>query len=404
MRESALPIRAESPDDGRRPASGPCRVCGARDLVALLPERLVPLYCNVLWDDRAAAAGAPRGLLRLTLCRDCGHVFNEAFDPGLLDYTPAYENSLHFSGHFSRYAEDLARHLVQAHGVRGKLVVDVGCGRGDFLALLCRLGENRGIGFDRSCPPDSAELSRGIDLRFVPEFFSPAQRLDAIDLLCCRQVLEHISEPVGFIEEILGSASVTPDTVLFFEVPNARYTFEDDGIWDLIYEHCSYFSAGSLAALFERCGVEVLASSDLYSGQYLGIEARRRRKTAGLRARTRPRLQARPFAGRYEAKVAFWRDRTARWAAAGERVVIWGAGSKGVTFLDTLGPTAIEFAVDLNPRKQGKYLPGSAAEVVSPEFLKAYRPERVIMMNAVYREEIAATLAGFGLSPALVAA
>jgi len=102
--------------------------------------------------------------------------------------------------------------------------------------------------------------------------------------------------------------------------------------------------------------------------------------------------------------VAFWRDRTAEWAAAGERVVIWGAGSKGVTFLDTLSPTAIEFAVDLNPRKQGKYLPGSAAEVVSPEFLKTYRPDRVIMMNAVYREEIAATLAGFGLSPTLVAA
>ena len=46
----------------------------------------------------------------------------------------------------------------------------------------------------------------------------------------------------------------------------------------------------------------------------------------------------------------------------------------------------------------------SAAEVVSPEFLKTYRPDRVIMMNAVYREEIAATLAGFGLSPTLVAA
>ena len=68
-------------------------------------------------------------------------------------------------------------------------------------------------------------------------------------------------------------------------MPNAAYTLEGEGLWDLIYEHCSYFTERSLVTLFERCGLEVLATRDLYSGQYLGIEARRRRDGRALRSR-----------------------------------------------------------------------------------------------------------------------
>ena len=238
----------------------------------------------MLWADRKRAVDAPRGPLRLSLCPSCGHVYNEAFVPELLDYSPAYENSLHHSPHFSGYAEDLARSLVERYALRGRFVVDVGCGRGDFLALVCRLGGNRGRGYDRSCPPDAAAIAEGLDVTFVAEFFSPTIALPPIDLLCCRQVLEHIADPAAFLAEIVASPAVTGDTILFFEVPNAAYTFEDDGIWDLIYEHCSYFTASSLVALFERCGLEVIATRKLYSGQYLGIEARPARDARAVRA------------------------------------------------------------------------------------------------------------------------
>lgn len=395
--------------EGRvRPAQAErgCRVCGDGEIRPLLEERSVPLYCNVLRADRDSAVDAPRGPLQLSVCAGCGHVYNEAFVPELLDYTPAYENSLHHSPHFQGYAGDLARSLVESYDVRGRLVVDVGCGRGDFLALVCRLGGNVGRGYDRSCPPDAEAMADGLDLVFVSEFFTRTTALPPIDLLMCRQVLEHIADPAAFLAEIVASPAVTPGTVLFFEVPNAAYTLEGDGIWDLIYEHCSYFTRGSLVTLFERCGLEVVATRDLYSGQYLGIEARPRRAAAASRAPAAgPAADAAAsFAGRYRAKLSWWQDAVARWAADGERIVVWGAGSKGVSFLDALGPTPIAYAVDLNPRKHGRFLPGSGAEVVAPEFLRAYRPDRVILMNAVYREEVAGLLAGLGLAPALVAA
>lgn len=400
-------LHAPAEDRVRQSEAGQtCRACGEAQAGPLLAERSVPLYCNVLWPDRGRAVDAPRGPLRLSVCPRCGHVYNEAFVPELLDYTPAYENSLHHSPHFAMYAEDLARSLVERHALRGRLVVDVGCGRGDFLALLCRLGGNRGRGYDRSCPPDAAAVAQGLDVTFVAEFFSRTIALPPVDLLCCRQVLEHVADPAAFLSEIVASPAVTGETVLFFEVPNAAYTLDDDGIWDLIYEHCSYFTEGSLVALFERCGFEVMATRGLYSGQYLGIEARPAGDAPAVRsARVTPvDAAASPFAERYRTKLTGWREAVAGWAADGERMVIWGAGSKGVSFLDALRPSPVVYAVDLNPRKRGRFLPGSGAEVVAPEFLTEYRPDRVILMNAIYRAEVADRLALLGLSPALVAA
>lgn len=382
-----------------------CQACGAATIEKILPLRSVPLYCNVLWEDRELAANTPRGSLLLTICRTCGHVFNQAFELDRIQYDTSYDNSLHYSEHFSGYAQDLARRLVAKYSVRDKFVVDIGCGLGKFLELLCRVGGNRGQGFDRSCPADTSIVAEDVDLTFVPEFFSHKHLLEPIDFLCCRQVLEHIANPSEFLAELTRSPAVTPDTILFFEVPNSAYTFQDDGIWDLIYEHCSYFSKQSFVALFERCGFEVITTSDLFSEQYLGLEARLARGN-GRRpsiARTGTSLGAH-FADKYCAKVSYWRAAIAEWAKAGERIVIWGAGSKGVSFLDTLRPNPLEFAVDLNPCKAGKFLPGSGAQVVAPEFLTEYRPDRVILMNAVYRNEVSETLSRLGLSPTLVAA
>jgi SAM-dependent methyltransferase len=403
--ETAAAVCAARPDREEIECNYRRRLTTAIAGADILPARSVPLYCNVLRKDRAAAMAAARGVLALRGCSECGHVFNEAFDENALDYTPDYENSLHHSAHFSGYAEDLARRLVDRYDLNGKFIIDVGCGLGDFIALLCRLGGNRGIGYDKSCPTSAPTSDGNADVTLIQQFFTPEAPLAPIDFLCCRQVLEHIADPVAFIEAIKRSAAVTAETTLFFEVPNSAYTFEGVGVWDLIYEHCSYFSERSLTTLFRRCGFDVIATYELFSGQYLGLEARIARGSVG---RTSPAPMgadiAAPFAERHAATLARWRDAVQTWESAGERVVIWGAGSKGVCFLDALRPGLIEFAVDLNPRKAGRFLPGSGAEVVAPAFLTEYRPDRVILMNAVYRDEVAHMLSSLGLFPAIVAA
>jgi hypothetical protein len=87
----------------------------------------------------------------------------------------------------------------------------------------------------------------------------------------------------------------------------------------------------------------------------------------------------------------------------GQRAVLWGGGSKGVTFLTTLGvQDEIEYVVDINPYKHGTYMAGGGQEIVAPDFLRAYNPDLVIIMNPIYREEIRQDISRMGLNPKLL--
>lgn len=96
-----------------------------------------------------------------------------------------------------------------------------------------------------------------------------------------------------------------------------------------------------------------------------------------------------------------WRTKLADWRAAARRVVLWGGGSKGVAFLTTLGQTRddIAYAVDINPLKHATFMAGTGQEIIAPESLQTFRPDVVIIMNPVYRDEVTADLAALGLSP-----
>ncbi len=88
----------------------------------------------------------------------------------------------------------------------------------------------------------------------------------------------------------------------------------------------------------------------------------------------------------------------AAYREAGARVAIWGAGSKGVAFLTTLGLTdEVAYAIDINPHKQGMFMPGTGHPVVGPDSLHQSPPDVVIVMNPVYLDEIRSALARGGL-------
>ena len=79
-------------------------------------------------------------------------------------------------------------------------------------------------------------------------------------------------------------------------------------------------------------------------------------------------------------------------------MVTWGGGSKGVTFLNTLrDPSPVRAVVDLNPRKAGKFVPGTGQEIVSPEALRQISPDAVIVMNPIYVDEITEHVRSLGL-------
>ena len=310
----------------------PCPVCDADVDQTFIEISQVPIYCNVLWSNKSEAQHAPRGDIHLAYCPDCGHVFNVAFQPELMHYTQTYENSLHFSPRFQEYIEALADRLIKTYHLEQKTIIELGCGQGDFLKILCQNGRNTGFGFDPSYVPPGDKDDEGPHLTFIQDYYSEKYRSYQADFICCRHVLEHIPKPREFLKALRRSISEQGSNI-FFEVPNVMYTLKDMGIWDLIYEHCSYYSPISLRYIFQAESFTVANVQDEYNSQFLGLEG----SAATLTDSSIPDSQAlaelnehvKAFSKQYHQKREDWFRRLAEMRNQKEKVVVWGAGPRG---------------------------------------------------------------------------
>lgn len=380
-----------------------CPVCSATNIEPLLHINAVPVHCNLLWPSYTEAVNAPKGDIDLCFCRQCGHVFNRAFDSALMAYTQAYENSLHFSARFQTFIEDLVVDLVDRYDLHHKQILEIGAGQGDFLKLLCAAGPNTGIGFDPSYVPPQTPSENNPNVTIIQDFYTETYSQHQGDLLCCRHVLEHIEQPRPFLENVQRSLGANTNAILYFEVPNVLYTLRDMGIWDLIYEHCSYYSPLSLAILFQNGGFDILRLREVYQGQFLALEAQPAKHPSPFRtniidlAALNELSQA--FAARYQEKLAEWQQQLSTFKAQGKKVVAWGSGSKGVTFLNVLrNHGQVETIIDINPRKQGMFVAGTGHEIHAPAFLQQTQPDVVLVMNPIYESEIQTTLRDLGVA------
>lgn len=387
---------------------GVCTVCAQAGAEVFVEVPHVPVICNVLWTTRERALAARRVDIRLAFCPHCGHIFNPDFDPALMQYGGEYENSLHFSPRFQQYVTELAADLVERHGLHQKRLVEIGGGKGDFLKLLCTLGDNRGVSIDPSYAPDLDTDETDGRITFIQDYYSEQYAHLPADFISSRHTLEHIPDPRAFVGTLRRTIGDRRQSVVFCEVPNALFTLHDLAIWDIIYEHCSYFTAHSLAYLFAGAGFEVQRIQTAFAGQFLCLEA-----TPGVTPVTHHQADeiatlaqdVARFATSYREKVNEEREKLAAWQRSGKKVVVWGAGSKGITYLNTLGSAGeVAYAVDINPRKEGMYITGAGQPIRSPSFLQEDVPDVVLVMNPVYLAEIEQTLNSLGVNAEVVPA
>ena len=149
-----------------------CVVCGSADVEELLEIAGVPVFCNQVCQTSEEARSVPRANMQLLGCTECGHVFNAKFDPALVEYSPDYENSLHFSAKFESFADEIVAKLDSRWSLRGKTIVEVGCGRGDFLKKLCSHEGTQGFGFDKSYPGAENDETRKANVLIRAEHYT----------------------------------------------------------------------------------------------------------------------------------------------------------------------------------------------------------------------------------------
>ena len=381
-----------------------CPSCGSGGLAVFHEQESVPVHSCRLVDTREEALAFPRGTLRLAACSGCGFITNTAYDAALQDYGIAYEETQGFSPRFAQFARELAQRWIDRYDLHDKDVLEIGCGKGEFLALMCELGPNRGVGIDPAFVEERLDSPAAERMRFIADLYDERYAHLTADAVICRHTIEHIAPVADFMALVRRTIGDRENTTVLFDLPDVVRVLSEGAFWDVYYEHCSYFSPGSLARLFRRTGFRVLALERDYDDQYLVLEALAQADegSAPLPLEESPE----ELGSLVESFRRTFDDTTERWRAIlqaargdGRRVAVWGAGSKGVAFLTTLAAAGeVAYAVDVNPYKQGKFLAGTGHRVLGPADLAADPPDLVVAMNSIYLDEIRRQLDAIGLT------
>lgn len=368
----------------------------------------IPAHSVLLMPDQATATQYPRGDMRLAFCEQCGFLSNSAFDVKLNEYNPDYEETQHFSARFNQFADELVDDLVNRFGIRNKRVLEIGCGKAEFLWRLCEAGNNEGIGVDPSVRPERLSTQSRQRLQLIPELYSEEHAQLQADVILCRHTLEHIQPTREFLDIIRRSIGDRSNVQVCFELPDVRIVLEETRFWDVYYEHCSYFSAGSLGRLFREASFDVVDLWRAYDDQYLLLMATpTMQPTTASLAIENDLAEQTALAVAFEVKsrtqITHWRETIRQFHREGRKPVLWGAGSKCVAFLTTAGlEHEVDVVVDINPHKQGKYLPATGHPVISPAQLKEYEPGVVVVMNSIYLNEVQQQLNQLGITAELI--
>ena len=356
-----------------------CPLCnhdcsGALETRVFGPQ-LVPALNNTVYPTRDQALAAESGMVDIVACPACDLVFNRAFDPTIARYDTAYDASRHNSPYYNRHQSDLVEVLSKKLDESSQ-VLEVGCGDCFFLKSICDRAKCRGTGID-PCMTDAAINDR---IALAPHIDSLPDE-QKFSMLILQHVLEHISNPLHFLKN-LGEIRLDPGAPVFIEVPALEWILEN-GMWfDFTHEHINYFTASTISNLTRAAGFEVEQVSEGYEGQYLLVHAR----YTGHPVSQPPEASGSDYSSKAEQK----KDALLQLVRHEERFAIWGASGKGVLFLSGLPRDVLQkvnFAVDINPAKQNKFLPVSGVRVAHPEELQDVQ-SLVFIMNPAYQTEI----------------
>ncbi|SRR6056297_929390 len=387
----SLPSNTDNPQVRR--SERVCAACGHSLRAGILYfQQDLPIQSCLQPSAAAEARAIERRDLTLVGCTGCGLVFNRSFDPATQRFDIGYEETQAFSAVFRAFADRLVDALVERWNPADATVVEIGCGKGDFLESLCQRAGCRGIGIDPAFEPGRRPAVS--EVSFERHLFGAGDVGRRADFLICRHTLEHIG-PVGeFLRQVADFCRAGGVREVFFEVPDARRIVAEGAFWDVYYEHANYFDARAFETAFEHAGMTVTGTRALFHEQYLGLFATLQHDQDPLPTDASATLAA--WRGLEDAR-ADWERRLEAHAAP---IVIWGSGSKGVAFLAGADRKhRVVAAVDINPHRQGRFMPGTGQPIIAPEALIALQPATVIIMNPAYRDEIRDQLAGLGLDP-----
>lgn len=381
-----------------------CPVCGSKAVEDFFQIPSIPVDAGACFQQQDDALKAPSGSINLAICHDCGYIGNRTFEYSRISFGTTYDISLDHSPVYQTFEKDTVAMLAEKHGLQHKSILEIGCGPSHFLQLLCKAGGNDGVGIDPSVPREGTEPCGSGKLTLIRDLYSEKHANFQADLVCCRQMFCLISDPLGFLKMVRRNIGTHHDTAVYFEVPSAEYQYDGPIQWNVFFEHASVFHETSLKRIFSNAGFIVRDCQPCYvDDQYIYIDAvpdpdyfERGSKEPSADKAFLEKISS--FSDRYGKAVVYWKKKLKELEAAGAKVAGWGAGGRGVFFMNMFDTrNLIPYIVDINPKRQGAYLAGTGQKIVTPEYLCDYQPDVILVTHSTYVQEITAHVQRMGL-------
>lgn len=380
-----------------------CRFCGA-PLEAVFADLGMSPLANSYVPPEHVDAMEPFYPLRALVCGKCFLVQLEQFETPqqiFSDYAYFSSYSKSWLEHSRRYTAQMVERLALDEHSK---VVELASNDGYLLQYFRERGISV-LGVEPAANVAAVAEQKGIET--VVDFFGEqlARSLAAessADLLLGNNVLAHVPDLNDFVAGM--KALLKPEGVITMEFPHLMRLIEENQ-WDTIYhEHFSYFSFLTVSAVFEAHGLRLFDVQELPThGGSLRVfgahaedhgklesdaarELRERERTAGYE-----RLET--YLG-YGSRVEQDKRQILRFLIdlkeQGSRIVGYGAPAKGNTLLNYcgVGRDFVDYTCDLNPHKQGHFLPGSHIPIRSPEQIREDRPDVVLILPWNLKDEI----------------
>lgn len=377
-----------------------CRSCGSQELVRFLDLGSTPVANALLLELDAPAPVFP---LEVGFCETCSlvqllHVLTaeDVFDK---DYP-----------YFSSYSESLDVHsrqhvanLLHDYGLGGhSFVVEVASNDGYLLRHLVASGV-RVLGVEPTPGPAAAASAAGIPT--VQQFLGPGTAAEVVaahgtaDVVLANNVMAHVPDLRGFVKGL--ATLLSDDGVLQVENPGVGALLEHMEFDTIYHEHFCYFSTLAVERLIAHEGLhlnDVEVFPALQGGtlrwtcsRASGRTVRAERQLAAERAQGLDRAEPfQKFGDRVRAVQDELRALVHQVTAHGGRLAAYGAAAKGATLLNTTGldSSVIDFIADLNPHKQGRWMPGVRIPIVDPSVLLERQPDHVLVLAWNYIDEV----------------
>ncbi|MGJ4855468.1 class I SAM-dependent methyltransferase [Labrys sp. La1] len=326
----------------------------------------------------------PSRNLHVIGCKRCGFLWNNAFTVESIHFDGEYEQDGTYSSSYRSYLDEVASKAIKSINFVEKLrILEIGCGQGQFLCHLIRMDKDNRIetidGFDPAYRGLKGAFGNNINIH-GQYFNKSSSKILSVkpNLIILRHVLGYVQDPVEFLT-LLREVIDDNETTLFIESPDAAWVLNNRAIQDIFYETCSFYTPSSLAMACRLSGFDMVSSTSVFGDQYFLATAR---PSTVYRPPELPNLIA--YREQY---IAYWRGLVAESQGP---VAVWGAAAKGVGFTQLVDPGSdlIEMLVDINPAKQGCFVPITGHRIVSAQEAVQAGVRTIIVANPLYRDEV----------------